>query len=201
MRQESLPRYLLLVLIFVGLLLFAACSETVVEVTPTATPEATAPETVVTARDAVLALLRDAALITVPPKGVPWHMQQGPAPAGFSVYHFDAEGCDMTVSYVAAAAEPTYHVTVTNKEIGFCWQAQVNNYGRITALGQAAQMMPELVEAAANYCRDGGYAYSVEAQPDGSECGMCTFASGDVCKAWAYYQGICGPAGATSDEG
>jgi putative hemolysin len=202
MRQESLPRYLLLVLIFAGLLLLAACSEAVVEATPTATPEPAAPETVVTARDAVLTFLRDAAIITVPPKGVPWHMQQGPAPAGFNVYHFDAEGVDMTVSYTAAAAEPTYHVTVTNKDIGFCWQAQVNHFGRITALGEAAQLMPELVDAAATYCQDQGYTYSVEAQPDGSECGMCTFAPDNACKAWAYYQGICGPeATATSDEG
>ena len=197
MRQVYHP---LLVLTFVSFLLLAACGETVVETAPTATPTPEAPAGVVTARDAVHAFLIDAAIITVPPDGVPWHAQQGPAPSGFSVYRFDAEGCTMTVSFDSLVEEPSYYVTVSNQPIGFCWQAEVNRFGRLTETGEAAVMMPELVQAAADYCLGQGYEYAVEEQPDGSECGMCIFTPDDACKAWAFYQGFCGPAAADDES-
>ena len=163
-------------------------------VTAAPVEKSSAPEEVLAARVAVLRFLRDGAGECVPPKGVTWTEVPGNAPAGFDVYRFDSEGCLMTVSFPLPAAESTnYHVTLHNRVTGFCWQANVDAEGTITATGMQAGMLPELVNAAAAYCKEQGHTYDVQEQKDGQQCGVCLFEEGESCNAWAYLQGICSP--------
>jgi putative hemolysin len=152
------------------------------------------PAAVTTAHAAVLKFLRSDANCTVPPDGVRWDTAVGRAPAGFAVYILRAEQCLVTVSYPLSADTPSYHVGLTNQELGFCWQANVNAQGKVVNTGSTAELMPDLTDAAATFCEEAGYAYSIKEQPDGTRCGVCTFPNGSHCKAWLYYQDVCEPA-------
>lgn len=200
MQPSKRSNLLVLVLVpcLIGLAALAtACSTVAESVVPVveATPSADVPAAVTTAREAVLKFLRSDANCTVPPDGVRWSTEVGRAPEGFAVYLSRAEKCLVTVSYPLSAATPSYHVGLTNQDIGFCWQATVNAQGTVVSTGSAAELMPELADAAATFCEEAGYAHTVEEQPDGTHCGVCTFPDGSHCKAWLHYQGACGPAG------
>ena len=188
---------LVLVLCIIGLAgLTAACSiieESGVAVVE-ATPSVDVPTAVITAREKGLEFLRTGANCLVPSDRVRWNTEVGKAPEGFAVYLFHSDGCLVTVSYALSADPVSYHVGLTNKEIGFCWQAVVNAQGRVVNTGSAAELMPELADAAATVCEEAGYSHTVETQPDGTRCGVCTFPDGSHCKAWLHYQGVCGPA-------
>lgn len=189
---------LLLVLGMVGLAgLTAACSMIQADVTPLveATPSVEVPAAVSKAREAGVDFLRIGANCLVPSAGVRWNAEMGRAPEGFAVYLFQADSCLVTVSYTPSADPVSYHVGLTDKNAGFCWQAVVDAQGRVSNTGTAAELMPELAGAAAVYCEEAGYSHTVETQPDGTRCGVCTFPDGSHCKAWLYYQGVCGPTG------
>jgi putative hemolysin len=164
---------------------------------PATAPEPTAaleaPAGAVRARDAVLDFLRADANCCVPPLGVRWQVEAGRAPAGYEVTSFHAERTGMTVSFVAPEDDRGYHVAFHNDDVGFCWQANVDSQGKVVGTGTAAALWPELADAAAGACQEAGYDYSVESQPDGTSCGICTFPGGSQCKAWLFYQGECGP--------
>lgn len=159
-----------------------------------ATPSVDVPAVVVTAREAGLEFLRTGANCVVPPDGILWNTEVGQAPEGFAVYLFQADGCVATVSYALSADPVSYHVGLTNKDAGFCWQAVVNAQGNVVNTGTSAELMPELADAAATFCEEAGYSHTVETQPDNTRCGVCTFPDGTHCKAWLYYQGVCEPA-------
>jgi putative hemolysin len=191
-----LKRYL----IFWGLvllILLAGCAQTGDEnVEPTAEPPVgpNTPQEVLAARRAVLNFLREGANECVPPPGVVWESLPGAEVTGFDVYRFDSEGCQMTVSFpLPETAETLYHVTLHNRETGFCWQANVDDAGDVVATGLEAGMLPELSNAAAAYCQEQGYTYEVADQSDGTKCGVCIFEDGQSCNAWAYFQGMCEP--------
>ena len=76
---------------------------------------------------------------------------------------------------------------------GFCWQANVDAEGAITATGTQAGMLPELSNAAAAYCQDQGHTYEVQKQSDGQQCGVCIFEDGSECEEWAYFRSECEP--------
>jgi putative hemolysin len=193
-KQQSL--HIALVLL-AALTILAGCvglDESNVE--PMAVPqvEVQTPPHVLAARRSVLNFLREGANECVPPRGVVWESLPGAAVEGFDVYRFGSEGCQMTVSYsLPETAETLYHVTLHNGETGFCWQANVNDAGSVVNTGLEAGMLPELANAAAAYCKDQGYTYTVADQSDGTQCGVCTFDDGQSCNAWAYFQGICTP--------
>ncbi len=155
--------------------------------------EPSAPQTVLAARRAVLNFLRQSANECVPPPGVIWQDQPGPAPEGFDVYRYDSEGCAMTISYpLPETAATLYHVTLHNNITGFCWQANVDAGGQVVQTGTAAGLLPALTNAAAAYCQEQGGVYQEQDQEDGVRCGLCLFADGQSCNAWAYFQGMCG---------
>jgi putative hemolysin len=191
-----LKRYL----IFLGLILLvllAGCAQMGEEnAEPTAEPTLgpNTPQEVLAARRAVLNFLREGANECVPPPGVVWESLPGAEVTGFDVYRFDSEGCQMTVSFpLPETAETLYHVTLHNRQTGFCWQANVDDGGDVVATGLEAGMLPELSNAAAAYCQEQGYTYEVADQSDGTRCGVCVFEDGESCNAWAYFQGMCGP--------
>lgn len=197
MRQDSSRKRLLTVLALLGVwLAIAGCAQVAEEepITVAATPELVVPAEVVEAREAVLDFLRQGANECVPPAGVHWRAAAGKAPRGFGVYRFHAEECVMTVSYAVREAGPLYHVALHSGDSGFCWQANVDGDARVVDTGTAAELGPDLAGVAAATCRTQGYEYSVQEQPDGSRCGICTFPDGSQCKAWLFYQGECGPA-------
>jgi putative hemolysin len=192
--------YLLLLALTTITLLLAACAQSTGEAAttaPTAEPQdegSSTPPEVLTARRAVLNFLRTSANECVPPRGVIWEELPGTAPDGFDVYRYDSEECRMTISYpLPQEAETLYHVTLHNSVSGFCWQANVDAGGSIVATGVEAGMLPELSNAAAAYCTEQGYTYEEAEQSDGVRCGVCVFADGQSCNAWAFFQGICGP--------
>ena len=184
------------VLLFISMLaLFGGgCAQAEVEAIPESTPITgiRAPDGVIGARRAVLDFLRDGALICVPPVGVSWDTQLGPAPEDFEVYRFESEGCFITVAYsLPESADSVYQVAVHNSVTGFCWQAKVNANGEVVATGSRAEMDAALAEAAAAYCQAQGYKFEVKEQADGTRCGVCSLDDGRSCKAWAFYQGFC----------
>ena len=183
-----------LILALFTLLAFTGCAQPVQEVQPeaTASPGMRAPDAVLAARRAVVDFLRDGATICVPPAGATWQTSTATAPEGFEVYLFESDECFITVaSPQPATGETLYHVALHNSVIGFCWQAHVDAQGNIVATGTRAEMPQQLSDAAAAYCLEQGYEHEVKEQADGTRCGVCTFADGRSCKAWAYYQGMC----------
>ncbi len=148
---------------------------------------------------ALLDFLRDGANECVLPAGVHWRTSSGKAPEGFGVYRFTAEECIITVSYPLAMEEAIYHVALGERVTGFCWQANVDARGRVLATGGAAGLLPELVNAAAAYCKEQSYRYEIRTQPNGSQCGMCIFPDDSVCNAWMFFQGECRPGDITAD--
>lgn len=190
--------FLICLILTATVLASVACTEIAEEVAVAVepAPELEVPSGVIRARDAVLYFLTRDANCCVPPESVPWQAVAGNAPEGFAVYRFSAETSAMTVAFAPSAAEQRYHVGFHNDEIGFCWQANVDAQGKVLGTGNDAELWPELADAAESYCTAAGYDHSVQSQPDGTSCGVCTFPDGTSCKAWLFYQGECGP-----DEG
>jgi putative hemolysin len=183
-----------LVWILLALLIFSGCAqqEQQTQPGPTASPGLRATDQALAARRAVLDFLREGANECVPPAGVSWKTTLGTAPQGFEVYLFESEGCFMSVANPLPVTRATnYHVALHNGVTGFCWQAHVDAGGQVVATGTRAEMPQELADAAAAYCLAQGYEHEVKEQADGTRCGVCTFADGRSCKAWAYYQGMC----------
>ena len=50
-----------------------------------------------------------------------------------------------------------------------------------------------LPNPAAAYCQDQGYKHEIRTAADGSQSGVCIFADGSECDAWAFYRRECGP--------
>lgn len=190
--------------LFALLLALAGCAQANSEAPPTVVPTATvaAPREVKAARAAVLNFLRDGANECVPPAGVHWRTSIGKAPQGFDVYRFSGGDCIMTVSYaLPAGADTLYHASLQNTGIGFCWQANVDANGHIVTTGKAAEMLPELANAAAAYCEEQGYRYEIRTVANGTPCGTCVFPDGSVCNAWAFFQEQCEPGAAPAGDG
>jgi putative hemolysin len=182
------------ILVLITILVLTGCAQQVQETQPAvaASPGLRATDKALAARRAVLNFLRDGANECVPPAGVNWQTSTGAAPEEFEVYLFESEGCFMTVANpLPATAETRYHVALHNGVTGFCWQAHVDAQGQVVATGTRAEMPQQLADAAADYCLEHGHEYEVKEQADGTRCGVCTFADGRSCKAWAYYQGMC----------
>ena len=169
--------------------------------TPTPIPEPEISASVIAARDAVLDFMRAGAIISVPGEGAPWHANLGPTAEGFEVYQFSGNNVLLSVSYPLEETSATvYHVTLTNLDIGLCWQANADEKGHIIATGLDASMFPELVEAASAFCQDQGYQYEKNPKAEENQCGTCTFTDGSSCNAWAYYQGFCNPGDHPADD-
>ena len=182
------------ILILITLLLFSSCTEQemAAQPAPSASPGVRATDNALAARRAVLNFLRDGANECVPPTGVSWETSLGAGPQDYDVYLFESEGCFISVANpLPADSETVYHVALHNGVTGFCWQALVDAQGEVVASGTRAEMPQPLADAAAAYCVEQGHEYGVKEQADGTRCGVCTFADGHSCKAWAYYQGMC----------
>jgi putative hemolysin len=138
--------------------------------------------------------MRDGAIISVPYAGASWQTNLGPTIDGFEVYQFSGNNVILTVSYPLKEISGTlYHVTLNNKDIGLCWQANVDTSGQVIETGLNAEMFPELVIAASDYCQDQGYQYEMNPKDEEKQCGICTFSDASTCNAWAFYQGFCQP--------
>ena len=51
----------------------------------------------------------------------------------------------------------------------------------------------DMANPAAVYCKEQGYIYHIHEDEQGNQYGVCVFAKGDECDAWAFYRGECGP--------
>lgn len=175
------------------LLVLGGCAPVAEAALPTPIPEGNidVPEEVLQARDALLDYVREGANECVPQVGVRWQPSLGVSPQGFAVYQFTADSCLITVSYPLADEGRIYHVALGNPESNFCWQATVNENGRIQTTGVRAELLPEIANAAAAYCKEQGHRYEIQTQADGRECGMCVFDDQSACNAWMFFQGKC----------
>jgi putative hemolysin len=200
MIRRGNPTILLVLLALLSTLL-GGCTSIVEEIVPTLTATAVVdvPAEVTAARQAVLDFLRDGANECVPPAGVRWQATEMNAPAGFNIFRFDAEACEITVTYAVNAEENGYHVALHDDTSGVCWQAVVDDSGRIVRTGKAAETEPGIGNAAAIYCEAQGYVYEIRSEEDGSECGACVFPDGSACKSWLFFHGECEPAVVTGD--
>lgn len=162
--------------------------------TPTAA-SGNAPEGVLMARDAVLEQLRDGVNECVPPKQAAWTQDEVPNPPdGYDVYRFLSGGCAMTITTTTETSEDqVYHVALGDAATGFCWQAVVDNHGRVILTGAEAQTNPVIGNPAKNYCEAQGYVFDMVQLPTGQMCGTCTFEDGRSCNAWAFFHGACTP--------
>lgn len=193
---EGRSRVLAFVVLLIALAIGPGCANHVGEATITAepTPGLDVPDKVLAARRAVLNFLRDGANECVPPAGVHWTAALGQAPEGFGVYRFTAGGCVVTVSYpLEVTGARLYHVTLSDGATGFCWQANVDDRGRVVDTGVFAERLPELANAAAAFCTERGHQYELRTRANGIRCGVCTFSDGSACNAWAFFQGACHP--------
>lgn len=187
---------------FCLLLVLAGCAPAGEEpMAPTAT-EPAAPEGVLRAREAVLAFLREGANECVPPAQAGWSVEvDAEPPAGYAVYHFHSGGCMMTITTPAASGDDlVYHVALGDGPTGFCWQAVVDERGRIVLTGGAAQTEPALGNPAAAYCEEHGHRFEVVTREAGEQCGVCVFDDGRMCNGWAYFHGTCTPENAVAGE-
>lgn len=166
---------------------------------PTAVPALEAGAEAAVARDQVLDYIRESANECVPPDGVTWQTDTAveQAPSGFEVFHFTAEGCEVTVSAQVDeenAENKFYHVALDDSVIGFCWTAVVDENGEIVSTGSEAVNAPGMANPAAIYCEEQGFRYEITTAEDGSQCGQCIFSdAGEACDAWDFFHGRCSP--------
>ena len=183
------------------LFMLAACggaAEPAASTTTPADPAGEVPAGVLRAREAVLDYLRAGANECVPPKQAGWTLEEvANPPAGYDVYRFLSGGCAMTITTAAeSTAAPVYHVALGDGPTGFCWQAVVDEQGRIVLTGSEAQTDPTLGNPAKSYCEQQGYTFEVVTLKSGQLCGRCEFEDGRSCNAWAFFRGACTPDGA-----
>ncbi|MBK7894251.1 MAG: DUF333 domain-containing protein [Candidatus Promineifilaceae bacterium] len=160
--------------------------------------EMAVPDEVMVVRESALAHLRTIAQIMVPPESTPWDAAHNDdfAETGTSVYLFSAEDDKLSVSYPTPASEDTlFYVALRNATLDFCWQAFIDADGEIQSSGYDL-VEPGLANPSAQYCVDQGYTFEIRTREDGKQCGACIFseAEEDVCNAWDYFYGNCGPA-------
>lgn len=158
--------------------------------------EAEVPDEVMVVRDAALEHLRTIAQIMVPPENTPWQSTTNDdfAETGTSVYLFSAEDDKLSISYPSPATEETlFYVALRNATLDFCWQAFIDAEGKIQSSGYDL-VEPGLANPSAQYCEDQGYTFEIRTREDGKQCGACIFAEEDMCNAWDYFYGNCGPA-------
>ncbi|MBI1294081.1 DUF333 domain-containing protein [bacterium] len=189
--------WILVVLLMLGIVM-GGCAPIAEETAPAMTavaevPSIEVPAEVTAARQAVLDFLRDGANECVPPVGVKWRPSPMTAPAGFSIIRFDAEACEITVTYAVNAEQNGYHVALHDETSGICWQAVVDDRGRIVRTGKAAETEPGIGNAAAIYCEAQGYVYEIRSGEDGNQCGTCVFPDGRTCNSWMFFHGECAP--------
>lgn len=167
------------------------------EATNEAAPsEVEIPDEVVVVRDAALEHLRTIAQIMVPPENTPWQSTANDdfTETGTSIYLFSAEEDKLSISYPAPATEDTlFYVALRNASLDFCWQAFIDADGKIQSTGYDL-VEPGLTNPSAQYCQDQGYTFEIRTREDGKQCGACVFAEDDMCNAWDYFYGNCGPA-------
>lgn len=58
---------------------------------------------------------------------------------------------------------------------------------------ETLQQMTLGANPAAVYCEEVGHTFELRDEPDGRQSGICLFADGSECNAWAYYNGACVP--------
>ncbi|MAU00250.1 MAG: hypothetical protein CL608_24180 [Anaerolineaceae bacterium] len=202
MKYLNSARFLLfgLILLLVGTAVSCDTAEGSVEETAEPTTEEAVseiPEEVMVVRESALEHLRTIAQIMVPPEGTPWQSATNDdfAETGTSVYLFSAEDDKLSVSFPAPATEETlFYVALRNATLDFCWQALVDAKGEIQSTGYD-MVEPGLANPSALYCEEQGYTFEIRAREDGKQCGACVFsaAEDDVCNAWDYFYGNCGP--------
>ena len=199
MRYWHSARFLIL-----GLLLFVVATavgcNTAEDVDEPATEEPTSegevPAEVMVVQEAALEHLRTIAQIMVPPESTPWQSSTNDdfAETGTSVYLFSAEDDKLSISYPSPATDETlFYVALRNSTLDFCWQAFIDADGEIQSSGYD-MIEPGLVNPSAQYCEDQGYTFEIRTREDGKQCGACVFSEEDVCNAWDYFYGNCGPA-------
>lgn len=199
MKIFHVARVLLLGVILVGVGTAVACN-TADEATEPAAEEPTntveVPEEVMVVREAALEHLRTIAQIMVPPESTPWQSSTNDdfAETGTSVYLFSAEDDKLSISYPSPATDETlFYVALRNSTLDFCWQAFIDADGEIQSSGYDV-VEPGLANPSAQYCEDQGFTFEIRTREDGKECGACVFSEEDMCNAWDYFYGNCGPA-------
>lgn len=187
-------------LLAVTVIIAAGCTPAFVETpappSPTAEVEIEVPDGVLTARNAVLDFMHEGAILCVPPENVHWRssLGDGTIPAGFSVYIFNAEQCEITVTYPEQSTDGTvYHVGLRNAATGCCWQALVDDGGHIVMTGDQAGITADPNNPVAAYCTRQGYRYEVHPNEEGCQCGVCVFEDDSFCNGWDFFRGECGP--------
>ncbi len=200
MKHLNSVRFLLLGLIFLLLGTAVSCNTTDETKEPATeeTSEVDVPDEVMLVREAALEHLRTIAQIMVPPESTPWDATTNNdfAETGTSVYLFSAEEDKLSVSFPSPASEETlFYVALRNASLDFCWQGLIDASGEIQSTGYDV-VDPGLANPSALHCEEQGYTFEIRTREDGKQCGACVFseAEDDVCNAWDYFYGNCGPA-------
>ena len=154
------------------------------------------PDEVMVVRESALEHLRTIAQIMVPPEGTPWQSATNDdfVETGTSIYLFSVEEDKLSISYPSPASEDTlFYVALRNASLDFCWQAFIDAKGEIQSSGYDL-VEPGLANPSAQYCEDQGFSFEIRTREDGKQCGACVFSEEDMCNAWDYFYGNCGPA-------
>ena len=198
MKQLNKVIFCLAVLLLVTAVSCSTDVETPESTTDDEATEVEIPEEVTVARESALAHLRTIAQVCVPPEGTPWQASTNDdfADTGTSIYLFSAEDCVLNVSYPSPATDETmFYAALRNSTMDFCWQAFIDAEGNIQST-EYEPVEPGLVNPSAVYCQEQGHQFEIRTREDGKQCGACVFseAEDDVCNAWDYFYGNCGPA-------
>ncbi len=201
MKLLKSAHFLLLALVLVWVGTAVSCSTTDEAEEPATveeTSETEIPDEVMVVREAALEHIRTIAQIMVPPESTPWDMTHNDdfAETGTSVYLFSAEDDKLSVSYPTPASEETlFYVALRNASLDFCWQAFIDAEGEIQSSGYDL-VEPGLSNPSAQYCEEQGHTFEIRTREDGKQCGACIFSEveDDMCNAWDYFYGNCGPA-------
>jgi hypothetical protein len=98
----------------------------------------TTPETVITARDAVLSFVRAQYGDDAPSSGIVWSTEVTTPEGiiGSTTYRSSGDGWVLDITYPIVAPEATiYAIELSNPNTGFSWQGQVDAQGRVTEMG------------------------------------------------------------------
>lgn len=199
MKSLNPTRFLILglILLLVGTAVACNTSQETEEPAAEEMNEVEVPDEVMVVQEAALEHLRTIAQVCVPPEGTPWSSETNNdfADTGSSIYLFSAEECKLNVSYPSPATEETlFYVALRNASLDFCWQGFIDAAGEIQSTGYDV-VEPGLANPSAQYCADQGYTFEIRTREDGKQCGACIFSNAeeDVCNAWDYFYGNCGP--------
>ncbi|GJM42940.1 MAG: hypothetical protein DHS20C20_32220 [Ardenticatenaceae bacterium] len=200
MKLLKSAHFLLLALVFVWVGTAVSCNTATESEEPTTEEisDVDVPEEVMVVQESALEHLRTIAQIMVPPASTPWNAATNDdfAETGTTVYLFSAEDDKLSISYPSPANEETlFYVALRNATLDFCWQGFIDAEGEIQSAGYDL-VEPGLANPSAQYCEDQGYTFEIRTREDGKQCGACYFSDveDDVCNAWDYFYGNCGPA-------